>query len=371
MKRNFDSNYLNRYFQVRSGNAIPSWYRFHKNSSSCCTPSLDERYARAMELVSPCRLCFRSCGAERLACETGFCSISGTGGVVTVQAVLCGEEAPVNPTYEIFLAGCNLRCGFCYERDWITPPIEKVPESPQTMARRIAANVPDRAVNFHWVGGEPLIHLPWILDVLRNMTHPVPMIWNSNMTFNSSVLEIFTNLPDLILADIHFGNPRCAEAMGAPGQSIKAAQNSILHLSRFTDMILRYLYLPGHLECCLIPILEWMRDHISCVPVHIMGQYVPPVKPSNLDLREVRVVPVRRPEPPEIAEARRIAESMGLTTISGVDDVSGNAGVDAGFETEITVFPDGTVAFQNLASDFQSMIANLSPNHLNRTPPQE
>lgn len=41
-------------------------------------------------------------------------------------------------------------------------------------------------------------------------------------------------------------------------------------------IIVRVLVLPGHIECCHLPVLEWLaREHWDCVTVSIRGQYCP------------------------------------------------------------------------------------------------
>jgi putative pyruvate formate lyase activating enzyme len=42
------------------------------------------------------------------------------------------------------------------------------------------------------------------------------------------------------------------------------------------DMIIRHLVLPGHLECCSLPLMRWIYENIGeDVVINIMGQYRP------------------------------------------------------------------------------------------------
>lgn len=72
--------------------------------------------------------------------------------------------------------------------------------------------------------------------------------------------------------------------------------------------------LPGHLDCCTRPALEWIARNLprDRVLVNVMGQY----RPDHLVLRRPgarRWADVaRRPTPGEIAEARRYAGELGL-----------------------------------------------------------
>ncbi len=42
-----------------------------------------------------------------------------------------------------------------------------------------------------------------------------------------------------------------------------------------SEILLRQLVLPGHLECCTAPIIDWVRDHIPDVRFNLMFQYRP------------------------------------------------------------------------------------------------
>jgi len=70
-------------------------------------------------LASPCRLCPRSCGAERAHGELGRCGVPFEP-VVSSGGPHFGEEAVLGGrggSGTIFLAGCNLLCLFCQNWD--------------------------------------------------------------------------------------------------------------------------------------------------------------------------------------------------------------------------------------------------------------
>lgn len=312
---------------------------------------LDAKVQHAVQLMDPCHLCFRRCGVRRLQGETGFCGIK-QGGNIVLEAVLCGEEEIVNPTYEVFLAGCNLRCGFCYESRWIEDPGSVLEVESGTLADRIARTVPIRASNVHWVGGEPSVHLPWIVSVLRDLSAPVPVVWNSNMLMTDEALEILTGIPDLILADIHFGCGECADAMSGFAGYFNWVKRQILKCAGKVDMIIRHLFLPGHFECCYLPIAEWIAENCPTIPFHVMPQYVPP---SRMKMP----IPDRRTRPDEIERAVETAKLMKLNVMERPFIPGGGPAGTPGFETEIEIFQDGTVAIRNFSGDFIDMVRFL------------
>ena len=359
---------MNRFMALLQGKSEASFWSYHPRGNARCEPSLDMRLKKALEMSNSCSLCFRQCGVNRNREEEGFCRIT-TGGNVILDAVLLGEENFINPTYEIFLAGCNLRCGFCYERNYLRKPGMARQVSATEMASKIHGTVPDRAANLHWVGGEPTMHLVWILKVLLAMKKPVPMIWNSNMAMSSDALDLLENLPDLILADLHFWNPVCAESMGVPKGAIDASKTAIIRLSRSCSMIFRYLYLPGHDECCMKPMLHWIQQNAPHVCVHIMHQYVPPSRVfREAGENEVLCAPTRRPYIKEIRAGRQYAEGLGLSVWDEELALSDVPLTEKGFETAIEILPDGTVVIQNLAGDFSDLVKFLRMSQNKETP---
>jgi putative pyruvate formate lyase activating enzyme len=335
---------LGTFLGVSSRDIDPASAKYHTGSGGKQTPSLSDRADRAASLMNPCRLCFRQCNCHRLHGEIGYCGIP-TGGNIVLEAVLCGEERIVNPTMEIFLSGCNLRCGFCYEKPSVDLPRAYKESDPVEVAHRISQKIPSEAGNVHWVGGEPTIHLCWILTVLDHLPEPVPVVWNSNMMMSDAAADLIDGIPDLILADIHFGNPDCAAQMGADPACIEHVQRQILRLCSHTASIIRYLYLPGHHSCCFRPIASWVRKKLPHVPFHIMGQYVPPVHPGPF-------IPANRPLKRDVTRAIDEAVEMGLNVIED-EFIPGTGPCEsAGFETEIEILTDGTVTIQNFSGDF-------------------
>ncbi len=84
---------------------------------------------------------------------------------------------------------------------------------------------------------------------------------------------------------------------------------NILRAAASGDVIIRHLVLPGHLDCCTKPALEWMARNLprDRVLVNAMGQY----RPDHLVLRRPGA---SRPTPGEIAEARRYAGGWASST---------------------------------------------------------
>ena len=79
------------------------------------TGDLGHRVTQLKELLNPCTLCPRECGANRLNGERGACG-AGKEAEISGYGPHFGEEAPLvgrGGSGTIFFAFCSLRCVFC------------------------------------------------------------------------------------------------------------------------------------------------------------------------------------------------------------------------------------------------------------------
>jgi len=80
------------------------------------------------------------------------------------------------------------------------------------------------------------------------------------------------------------------------------------------DIIIRHLLIPGHIDCCTKPILQWIDKNCPRAVVNVMDQY----RPEYLVQRNPGAYPeiARRLTAEEIEEAHGYAEKLGLCCIS-------------------------------------------------------
>lgn len=75
---------------------------------------------------------------------------------------------------------------------------------------------------------------------------------------------------DVWLADFRYGNDACAaELSGVDGYFEVVSRNFLLAHER-GEVMLRHLLLPGHLECCAVPIMRWVSEHLPGVYYNLM-----------------------------------------------------------------------------------------------------
>lgn len=239
------------------------------------SPSLlDLKVELARPHMGSCSLCPWRCGAARPS-GRGRC------GVVRPRVASAfthlGEEEPLVPSYTVFFSGCNLDCAFCQNYDLSTMPDRGAEPSARELARSLGAAIrPGRGVrNINWVGGDPVPALPYVMEVLSLMGAHVAQIWNSNMYLEEGSMRLLDGVVDVYLTDLKFGNDDCARRLcGAPDYSSVVRRNHLMAADQ-GEILVRHLQLPGHLECCTLPIIDWLADRMPDAAVNLMDQYHP------------------------------------------------------------------------------------------------
>jgi len=271
---------------------------------------LDVKVAIAYRLAEPCRMCERRCGARRMSGEKGVCLVNGKC-IVHSYFHHIGEEAPLVPSGTIFYGGCPFKCVFCQNHDISQEKVDwGEAVTPMQLARIQEELRLTGARNINHVGGDPIPHLPFILDSLRHLNVNAPQLWNSNMYMSLEATRLLLDIIDIWLPDLKYGNNSCARRLSLVDRYWEVATRNIKLAHDAGDIIIRHLVMPGHVECCTKPVLEWIARNTPRALVNIMDQY----RPEHLVLRhpeKYREI-ARRPTREEIEEAYRYAEELGI-----------------------------------------------------------
>lgn len=275
------SNPLRRYTSILRGEVLPRFQETKRERLADGTSLLDLKIRQADELSSECQLCEHRCRTRRKEGQAGKCGVIESR--VAAHFPHYGEERPLVPSYTVFFAGCNLRCMYCQNWDISTDPEvgEEIP--PKRLARLIEGRgiTPLEAPacrgirNVNWVGGDPIPHLPYVLKVIREVEMNVPQIWNSNMYMTREALDILDGTMDVYLTDLKYGNDKCALELSSAPRYWEVVTRNHLQAARQGEVIVRHLMLPGHLDCCTYPILEWLAKNMPEAAVNVMDQYSP------------------------------------------------------------------------------------------------
>lgn len=232
------------------------------------------------KLLQKCRLCPRQCEIDRTAGQTGFCGIANPP-IIYQHFFHLGEEISLVPAFIINMAGCNLTCPTCPERCRFHAPALHV-GSPARYAQALTAHFKRSQMpkSIEWIGGEPTIQLPFVLETSRELKKLLPdcppVYLNTNAYFNAELISLMVGIIDAFVFDLK-ATPLCDSIVGnAPDYwttattCIKAAVNIF---PPNAPHILRHLVMPGHIDCCTVPILKWCKFNISHVSINLMTTF--------------------------------------------------------------------------------------------------
>ncbi|WP_055282182.1 radical SAM protein [Thermococcus sp. EP1] len=238
---------------------------------------LDLKALIAHKILEKCELCEIKCHVNRFD-EAGYCRVKES--LVASDFLHIGEEPELIPSYTIFFSGCNFRCVFCQNWD-ISQYRVGVRYSPKDMGIKIGVAYARGAKNVNFVGGEPTPNLPFILESLKYVEVPIPVVWNSNMYMSKESMALLDGIVDVYLADFKWGNNQDAlKYSKAPKYWETITRNFLLAKKHYkAEFLIRHLVVPGHLECCTQPILKWISENLGKdIRVNVMFQYRPEYK---------------------------------------------------------------------------------------------
>jgi putative pyruvate formate lyase activating enzyme len=265
-----------------------------------------ERAREARGALVNCHLCPRECAVNRTAGEKGHCRLDDL--VRCFREILYyGEESELVPSYQIHMAGCNLNCAYCLVAEWNETPSAAEPMNFDSMAERIAVRQRQGAKTLNLLGGEPAVNVHGVLELLTRVDSAIKVVWNSNMYYNDIVDRLLAGLVDIYLADFKCGNNKCAKALLGADNYVEVVKHNIVQAAGHAGVIVRHVVLPGHRDCCLEPILQWLATEGPDVKLSLRDNYIPPV-PQNL-------APKKYLEADEMQRAVETANRMGLKLI--------------------------------------------------------
>jgi putative pyruvate formate lyase activating enzyme len=303
-------------------------------------------------MLSRCTFCRWNCRVDRTAGpKRGTCQLESGSRVASYfdhhgeELIFRGDKG----SGTVFFTSCNMRCQFCQNGDISHDKDNGLPVTSREVAAMAWQLRRQGCHNINWVGGEPTVHLHTIVGAIRLLGIPpnpedlayvqtvnprtqwlskrsrsagahdgefnVPMLWNSNFFMSPETMRILRPLVDVWLSDFKFGNDKCAVFLArTPWYFDTVATNHKLVYEWGEDLVIRHLVMPGHVECCTKPVLEWIAQNTPRALVNVMDQYRPEYACDRLSpLYEDRYRSLaRRPFPNEILEAYTYARELGL-----------------------------------------------------------
>jgi putative pyruvate formate lyase activating enzyme len=228
----------------------------------------------ARRMLRKCGLCGLRCGVNRTGGERGRCGL-GQEAYVHESYVHIAEEPPINPSLNISLRGCGLRCRFCQQSPALQP---YGPEADSLGSATWAQLDLHEARSLSFVGGNPTESLPSVLAFLASAPpdFALPVVWNSSGFDGAEAIRLLEGVCDAFVPDCKYGNDECAVALSnAPGYTgvMRAAVEEMCRQG--VPVFVRMLVLPGHVGCCHVPSLELLAPWRKQIRLNVLSQYMP------------------------------------------------------------------------------------------------
>jgi len=263
----------------------------------------------ARALLADCRLCAHDCGVNRLAGETGLCHAGAEAHFFCAQTEV-SDELELIPTFAVALSGCDLRCDFCITGAPSWNSRAGAGFDAPAMAIKALAALRDGARTIMVLGGEPTIHLPAVLEFVSFLPETAKLVWKTNAHGSAQARELLDGIFDVWLADYKFGNDVCAQRLAKTPDYVRVVEENLLWAAEHSELIVRHLLMPGHVDCCWRPVAEWLAKNLPGVKVNLRSGFWPAWHAArHAELR-------RTVATPESDRAWRIAGECGLNLIT-------------------------------------------------------
>ena len=239
--------------------------------------------------MSGCRICPRSCGADRRR-AAGYC---GAGPLPHVaRAALHHWEEPYlsgsRGSGAIFFCGCNLSCLFCQNHEISHGAVGEA-AGPERLAGLMLALEAEGAHNINLVTPAP--HVPALIPALRRARREglkIPIVYNTNAYEKVVTLRALEGLVEIYLPDLKYASSAVALRYSDAEDYPEAAFPALLEMKRQvgdlrldgegiarSGMAVRHLVLPGSIDETR-RVLDFIAGRLGRETwISLMGQYVP------------------------------------------------------------------------------------------------
>lgn len=262
---------LTNYLKILENKQLP---KFKLNKTL-----LNKKVKASFKVLEKCELCERKCHVNRLKGELGHCKV---GNKIKISSYFDhhGEEPFLVPSFTIFFMSCTFHCQFC--QNW---SISQNFEQGEFITEKELAQIIDKhsyCKNVNFVGGSPTPYLPFILKTLSFVKADIPTVWNSNFYMSETAMSLLKDIIDVYLSDFKYGNDKCAEKLSKVKNYTKIIKRNHLLAFKDSELVIRHLVLPNHIECCTKPIFNFIAENFKDkVIVNIMDQYRPEFKANK------------------------------------------------------------------------------------------
>ncbi len=251
---------------------------------------LAHRAALLKELLEPCLLCPRECGALRISGERGEC---GAGKEIEISSFgpHYGEEGPLvgrGGSGTIFFAFCNLRCVFCQNYE-ISRGKHKYSVTIAELAEIMLGLQRRGCVNINFV--TPTHFTPQIVEALLVAAEKglqLPLVYNCGGYERVETLRLLQGIVDIYMPDLKYAGEEIAHKYSGVTayplimkEAVREMQRQVGELKLDRDgvavrgLLIRHLVLPGNLGGTA-ELMEFIARELSPRSwINVMEQYHP------------------------------------------------------------------------------------------------
>lgn len=252
--------------------------------------ALRERAERLEALQSPCSLCPRTCGVDRVGGGTGFCQATAVPKVASYGPHF-GEERELvgaRGSGTIFFSHCNLGCSFCQNYDI----------SHGGRGREVTAPaIGDMMLELEALGCAninlvtPTHYAPqavWALASARERGLMLPLVYNCGGYESVEVLRALDGVVDVYMPDAKFADSGVAERLCGATDYPEVMLEGLVEMQRQVGdlevgddglatrgLLIRHLVMPDNLAGS-DRLLDLIGQRVSAdAAVNVMAQYRP------------------------------------------------------------------------------------------------
>jgi putative pyruvate formate lyase activating enzyme len=101
------------------------------------------------------------------------------------------------------------------------------------------------------------------------------VIWKTNAHGSAEARALLDGMFDVWLADFKFGNDECARRLAKAPNYVLIVKENLLWANAHSELIVRHLLMPGHIDCCWRPVAEWLAAELPGVKVNLRSGFWP------------------------------------------------------------------------------------------------
>ena len=235
-----------------------------------------------MDEYGACRLCEWQCGVDRREGERGVCRV----GRAEIAATMCSAALR---SYIVTLTGCCYRCLHCnayrisqspdpgWQYRGYVSPAALVAEA----AERMAAFAGPRLRTISFTGGDPIIHLPYIEEVGREVDRQglgCGLGLSTGGFATRETMARIVSLCDVITLEIKAFSDGCHRALtGAPVGPVLTNAAYLIEHGRDRIRVFRTVVIPGMTDGEVEEIASFITALDPTVPYRLIG-----FRPNNV-----------------------------------------------------------------------------------------